>query len=155
MKGVQAWGESFPCSRRKRYLFSVTILWLGVFIWGLAEKEPEKGRGYYGNVMRLQDRGAAEMFGVDEPGIYVVNKNHKPVTAVRGGLGMVLRGVAAGDGDQVEVGFRGIGAGLVETTEGVLLLVLASVSVLGWIPILILKSRSRTANAKQSGHDES
>ena len=71
-----------------------------------------------------------------------MNQNHKPVTAVRGGLGMILRGLVRGDGDQISVGGSGVQAGLLSTASGICQLVLAGVSALGWIPLVALKKRA-------------
>jgi len=117
------------------YMVAVVLLWVVAFAWALTEKEPPEGFGVYGNVMTLQDEGAARLFGLKEPGIYVVNQNNKPVTAVRGGLGMILRGLARADIDQASVGWRGLRAGLLRTAPGILLVVLAAGSLLGWIPV--------------------
>ncbi len=124
------------------YLLAVVLLWALVALWALTEREPPEGRGYYGNVMTIRDQGSADLFGVEGPGVYVVNRNHKPVTAVRGGLGMILRGLASGDGDQVSVGGRGVQAGLFSTASGVCLLILAGVSALGWIPLALREKRA-------------
>jgi hypothetical protein len=127
-------------------IFSILLIsiWVLVAVWAVTEPEPPRGRGRYGNVMTLQDQASADAFGVASPGIYVVNKNHKPVTAVRGGLGMFIRGVFTGDGAQASVGSRGLEAGLTNTVAGVVLIVLVGLTLLGLV-MLLLPFVKRTA----------
>ncbi|MCI0529955.1 MAG: hypothetical protein L0Y56_21130 [Nitrospira sp.] len=125
----------------KFYSLAVALVWVLVSVWALTEKEPPQGRGSYGNVMFIENQEAADFMGVEKPGMYVVNKNHKPVTVVRGGLGMILRGLTSGDSDQISVGWRGLKPALTRTTSGTVLLVLAGLSAFGWIPMAILKKR--------------
>lgn len=133
-------------ARRRRnwltvYLIAVASVWSLVVVWALTESEPPQGRGYYGNVMTLMDQSSADLFGVAAPGIYVVNKNHKPVTAVRGGLGMIIRGVFTGDGSQASVGWRGLSKGLTRTASGIFLLGVVVASVAGFFAALFLRLR--------------
>lgn len=125
----------------KFYSLAVVLVWAVVSVWALTEKEPPQGHGSYGNVMFIGNQKAADFMGVEKPGMYVVNKNHKPVTVVRGGLGMILRGLASGDSDQVSVGWRGLKPALTRTTSGIVLLVLAILSAFGWIPLALLQKR--------------
>lgn len=138
----------------KIYLMAVASVWLLVVGWALTESEPPQGRGYYGNVMTITDQGSADLFGVAGPGIYVVNKNHKPVTAVRGGLGMIIRGVFTGDSSQASVGWRGLAKGLTRTASGIFLLGVIVASVVGFFVALFLqirKPRGMQAQAPPQG----
>lgn len=124
-------------------MISLVLVWVLVAVWALTESEPEEGRGSYGNVMTLQNQGAAEVFGVDEPGVYIVNKNNKPVSAVRGGLGMILRGLGTADLTQAKVGWRGVKAGLSSTGSGFMLTAVFAVSVLGLLAVVAMSVRDR------------
>jgi hypothetical protein len=132
----------------KFYSLAVVLLWSLVSVWALTEKEPPQGRGSYGNVMFIENQEAADFMGVEKPGMYVVNKNHKPVTVVRGGLGMILRGLASGDNDQVSVGWRGLKPALTRTPSGTVLLILASLSAFGWILVAFLNKRMAGENSR-------
>lgn len=96
----------------RNYLFAVLLLWILVAAWALTKATPGDGIG-----------------------AYIVNENNELVPAVRGGLGMMLRGGASLDADLLSVGWNGFFSGLFSTVPGIALLVLAGVSALSWIPI--------------------
>jgi hypothetical protein len=90
-----------------------------VLVWAYTEEEPAVGTGYYGSLINLKDQGAADLFQVKKTGQYVVNKEGKLVHPLRGGIRMIFRGLAQGDGSQVNVGFRGVRVGFIRTPEGI------------------------------------
>jgi len=123
------------------YFLLLVSVWVLVGVWALTEREPAQGRGYYGNVMTLKDQGAADLFGVPGPGIYVCNKNHKPMTAVRGGLGMIIHGTFTADSSEASVGWRGLSEGLTRTAAGFFLLGVIAASVAGFFAAFFLSLR--------------
>jgi len=115
------------------YLLSVILILVLIVIWALTEKEPkQEGQLIYGSIFNFKDYGAAIFFGAEKPGLYVVNKNNKPVTAVRGGLGMIFRG-------DIEVGMKGFSRGLFQTSSGIILFIILVTIMIGWIPLKIFR----------------
>jgi len=138
-------------SKRKDVFFVGLLLVLVLLaVWVFTAEGPE-GDYYayvfgYGNTITMRNREvgeayAAEGYDVKAPGIYLVNKEGKVATPIRGGLGMVVNGVLSGDGREISVGLRGLRVGIRYSPVGIAVLIILLLLMSSLIAYRFIRSR--------------
>jgi hypothetical protein len=143
-------------SKRKNVFFVVFfVLLVFLLVWVFTAEGPE-GNYYayvfgYSATITMIDREVAEAFvaegyEVKAPGIYLVNKEGKVVTPIRGGSGMVVNGVLSGDGREISVGLRGLRVGIKHSPVGKAVLIILLLLMSSLIAYRFIRSRRAVNN---------
>lgn len=119
----------------------VLLFWI---VWGLTAKE--QGNLAWGNLVTVADVESARLFGLEKPGAYVGLKNGKAISAVRGGLRLVLTL------QDPALGFRAISHRMLTGAEGYTFtgtLAVLAVSLTGLVVIKVREKPSVSSSANQ------
>jgi len=97
---------------------SLLLALFGALPCAVGQMRYEPVLGAYGDIITLKDEGSAKLFGVEGPGVYVVNKQGKAVGAIWGGLRMMAEGITTAESAEVGAGWRGFSAGMTRSAGG-------------------------------------
>ena len=141
--------------RKDVFCLAFFIVLVLLLVWVFTAEGPE-GNYYayvfgYSNTITMRNREVAEAYvaqgyDVKAPGIYLVNKEGKVATPIRGGLGMVVNGVLSGDGSEINVGLRGLRVGIKHSTVGKAVLIILLLLMTSLMAYRFIRSRRPVGN---------
>ncbi len=113
--------------KKKIFRILVFAIPLVLITWALTAKEYNTNIPW-GCIITMMDKGSAKLYGLEKPGTYVGTRNGNAVTAVRGGLKLII------SFQNPKLGMRAVSSKMFSSGNGLIL----TGSLVLWIISIIL-----------------